>query len=225
MKLAPLSIEIQNFNQVNIFVGDNGIGKTKKLSAIFRNLKKKKNVIFLKNKISIQNKKNFSLIASISNKQKNEIIILLQKICPYIINIFFEESLKKIFVYDEERKRNILPKTYGNGFSKALAIALSVFGTSDVVLIDEFENGLYKDSHRKIYESIFPFFKESQKQLFITTHSCEVIEALFQSAKKINFLDKISVFRLEKNKKNKIELTHYSKEKLTYAIETQREVR
>lgn len=67
----------------------------------------------------------------------------------------------------------------GDGVQKYLSIALYAFHpVTDIILIDEIENGLHFSAHQKLWNCIFASAKELGKQFFISTHNKETLTCL-----------------------------------------------
>lgn len=67
----------------------------------------------------------------------------------------------------------------GDGIQKYLSIALYAFHPyTDIILIDEIENGLHFSAHQKLWKCIFTSAKELGKQFFISTHNKETLTSL-----------------------------------------------
>lgn len=65
------------------------------------------------------------------------------------------------------------------GITKYLWILTAIASNpGGVILIDEIESGLYYKSHRIILSSLLEFAKDKDVQLFVTTHSGEMLEAV-----------------------------------------------
>lgn len=75
---------------------------------------------------------------------------------------------------------NMVPLSMaGDGVQKYLTIAMHAFHPStDIILIDEIENGLHFSAHHKLWKCIFTSAKELGKQFFITTHNKETLTCL-----------------------------------------------
>lgn len=75
---------------------------------------------------------------------------------------------------------NMVPLSMaGDGVQKYLAIALYAFHPStDIIFIDEIENGLHFSAHQKLWKCIFRSAKELGKQFFISTHNKETLTCL-----------------------------------------------
>ncbi|PWQ93230.1 AAA family ATPase [Leucothrix arctica] len=69
-------------------------------------------------------------------------------------------------------------KSMGEGISRLLQIFLHAFFARDgYLMIDEFENGLHYSIQAQVLEKIFKLAKELNIQVFMTTHSKDVIKA------------------------------------------------
>lgn len=67
----------------------------------------------------------------------------------------------------------------GDGVQKYLSIALYAFHPStDIIIIDEIENGLHFSAHQKLWKCIFTSATELGKQFFISTHNKETLTCL-----------------------------------------------
>ena len=96
---------------------------------------------------------------------------------------------------------------------------LIFFDNFEIILIDEIERGIYYKNYRKLSEIIIDLCKDNQNiQLFITTHSKEFLEAFNETLLEIE-KDNFSLFSL-KNKKEKLDVVHYTSEELKDTLET-----
>lgn len=69
----------------------------------------------------------------------------------------------------------------GDGLRRYLSIvASSANTTNNIILIDEIDNGLHYSAYKKLWESIFALATDTNKQVFITTHSQETLYQLYQ---------------------------------------------
>lgn len=91
---------------------------------------------------------------------------------------------------------------YGDGIKKILYILNKLFDTTDsILLIDEIETGLHKKYYDKLFPVIFELAKKLNVQLFIATHSIEVIDAILRYGNYENEVsgnDPIKVITLKK---------------------------
>lgn len=160
-------------------------------------------------------------------KRKSDILSLLQKFKSSIVDILLDDK-RNILVDDEDfSKKMVYVNTYGSGLMHALHIGCTVLADlADIVLIDEIETGLHSKYQIYIWESILDFLKtRKETQLFVTTHSYEMIKQLNEVTKNESKENLISVFRLEKDSKGSICPVSYTEEELQYALKTHDEIR
>lgn len=90
---------------------------------------------------------------------------------------------------------------YGDGIKKILYILNRLFDTTDsILLVDEIETGLHKKYYDLLLPVIFALAKKLNVQLFIATHSIEVIDAILRYGdyENNNNNDPIKVITLKK---------------------------
>ena len=94
-------------------------------------------------------------------------------------------------VYIKDKKSELKPiSVFGDGIKKALIMAIySINAQNGILLIDEIETSL----HHKYFEEVFSFlFSVAHKlnvQLFISTHSDEVIDSMLDIVNSKDFID------------------------------------
>lgn len=155
----------------------------------------------------------------IKNRKKEKLLKCLQIIDKDIIDIYINDE--EIFVEKETLRTYIPISSIGDGMVLALDIITSLILVDDfkVILIDEIERGIYYKNYRKLSEIIIDLCKDNQNiQLFITTHSKEFLEA-FNEALLESEKDNFSLFSL-RNKKEKLDIVHYTSEELKDTLET-----
>jgi len=112
----------------------------------------------------------------------------------------------------------------GNGMWRNLGIALALLNAKDgILLIDEFENGLYYSVQPDLWRFVFRLARSLNAQVFATTHSWDCIEA-FQRAASEDHQEEGLLIRLE-SKKGEIGVTLYDEQELTIATREHIEVR
>ena len=91
---------------------------------------------------------------------------------------------------------------YGDGIKKILYILNKLFTATDsILLIDEIETGLHKQYYDSLFPVIFALASKLNVQLFIATHSIEVIDAILKYGNYENNnskVDPIKVITLKK---------------------------
>jgi AAA15 family ATPase/GTPase len=112
----------------------------------------------------------------------------------------------------------------GDGMLRALGISLALVNAKDgILLIDEFENGLYYTVQPDLWQFIFRIARRLHVQVFATTHSWDCIEA-FQIAASAAKQAEGLLIRLE-SKKGDIAPTLFNERQLELATREQIEVR
>ena len=118
----------------------------------------------------------------LAQRKKHKIIEILQQIEP---NLETFEVLPDGTVHFAMKGLNqLLPfHVVGEGLQHAFSIVLAGLGwkTNMILLIDELENGLHYSNLNKIWDFLLHSSQETGSQIFITTHSQEVIQT-FQEA-------------------------------------------
>jgi AAA15 family ATPase/GTPase len=108
---------------------------------------------------------------------------------------FIEEKLERIFFIGSNPRipvcrigglnRPVPLHSLGDGVSRLFEIILSIVNVADgICLIDEFENGLHWSVQEKVWEIIFKAAKDTNVQIFATTHSKDVVETFIEVATK-----------------------------------------
>ncbi len=88
----------------------------------------------------------------------------------------------------------------GDGLRRYLNIVASTANTvNNIILIDEIDNGLHYSVYRKLWESIFALASETNKQVFITTHSKETLMKLYEMLEEHDeYQDMFHLYTIEK---------------------------
>ncbi|MDR0392493.1 MAG: AAA family ATPase [Planctomycetaceae bacterium] len=111
-----------------------------------------------------------------------------------VLNIV-EENLEKIFFIGVNPRIPVcrvkglncpVPLySMGDGVSRLFEIVLSVVNVAGgICLIDELENGLHWSAQEEIWKIIFEAAKNSNVQIFVTTHSKDVVGTFIEVARK-----------------------------------------
>jgi len=107
---------------------------------------------------------------------KNDALPFLQKIYPDLVGVEFGRNSRIII----ETATGALPLSYmGDGFKKAFYLFLAVYCCKDgVLIIDELETGIHYENQQAVWQMLLSASKEFNVQLFISTHSYEMLEYL-----------------------------------------------
>lgn len=148
---------------------------------------------------------------------KEQIIEFLKKFKPEIKDIELDR-FRKLLINDSSFGKRVHLNTYGDGIIRGLHMLLDILSKQNgITLIDEVENGLHWSKQEIVWEFIHAIVKDRGQQLFITTHSKEMINHLYNIARKGKFTNLIKVYRLQ-NVKNEIKIVPYGEKQLEFAI-------
>jgi AAA15 family ATPase/GTPase len=164
------NFQLTNLKQLNIIVGENGVGKSALLEYI-------NNKDPLKNWVEFNDPKKYGD----STKhfiEKNK--FFLQKIYPDLIDIHFIDMTDNFRQIKIEIKEKKLPICYmGDAFQKVFQLLFLIHNCQNTVLaIDEIENSIHYTNMPIVWEMLLSASRELNVQLFITTHSYEMLEYL-----------------------------------------------
>jgi len=115
----------------------------------------------------------------------------------------------------------------GDGLRRYLNIvAASANPMNNILLIDEIENGLHYSAYKKLWEAIFALATNTNKQVFVTTHSKETLCRLSQMLEESpEYQQKLRLYTLEKTKLKGFQAYKYTYEGLSGACENDIEIR
>lgn len=113
----------------------------------------------------------------------------------------------------------------GDGLLQYIAIICTLHaGENGYLFIDEIDNGIHYTQLDRLWEIIFTLSKQTNCQVFATTHSKEMLEAFARMAKKLNEQD-ISYMTLVRNKQQVVKALTLDYEMLLGTLEQEHEVR
>jgi len=111
----------------------------------------------------------------------------------------------------------------GDGITRLFHIIVALANAQNgILLVDEFENGLYWKVQPKVWDVVFQLADRLNVQVFATTHSRDCIRAFDEAWNK--YPQSGAFFRLDARPEG-VKITEYNAETLTDAIETDVEVR
>jgi hypothetical protein len=114
-------------------------------------------------------------------------------------------------------------KSMGDGMTRLFHIIVALVNAQNgILLVDEFENGLYWKVQPKVWDVVFQLADRLNVQVFATTHSRDCIRAFDEAWNK--YPQSGAFFRLDARPEG-VKITEYNAETLTDAIETDVEVR
>jgi len=115
----------------------------------------------------------------------------------------------------------------GDGLRRYLNIvAASANPTNNIILIDEIDNGLHYSAYKKLWEAIFALATDTNKQVFVTTHSKETLYRLNEMLEEhTEYQDALRLYTIEKTKLKGHQAYKYTFEGLNGACENDVELR
>jgi AAA15 family ATPase/GTPase len=114
---------------------------------------------------------------------------------------------------------------FGDGLRNYISIICSLYVCENSYLfIDEIDNGIYYEHFDRLWEIILTLSKQTNCQVFATTHSKEMLESFARVAKKLDEQD-ISYTLLVKNKKQELKTISLGYKGLLESTEQDIEVR
>lgn len=113
---------------------------------------------------------------------------------------------------------------FGEGFRRAVRLAFALGeAQGSVLLIDELENGIHYSAMQKILTFLIKTARDLDVQVFVATHSKDVLEAIAElHLKDPELMADLSIHRLEAGRPSSVNL---SPESVLGAIESEQEVR
>ena len=145
-------------------------------------------------------------------KQKD---IVLKRLTHFDDHITDVDILQDDIYVDFENMAEKLPlRMTGDGMRRYLNIvAASANPMNNIILIDEIDNGLHYSAYKKLWEAIFALATETNKQVFVTTHSKETLYRLNEMLEEHSeYQDALRLYTIEKTK-----LEGHQAYKMTYS--------
>lgn len=136
-----------------------------------------------------------------------------------------------IYIDKEGIQERIPLQLMGDGIRRFLTIATTIAANNAqnfICLIDEIENGLHYKSQELMWQTLFTLTRSANIQLFITTHSLEMLQSLTNVLKQSEHSDmqnKVKVFSIVNTLKDGFQSYARSYEGLDLAIENEMEIR
>lgn len=115
----------------------------------------------------------------------------------------------------------------GDGARRMINIISSIANEdNNIVLIDEFDNGLHYSAHKKMWSAIMKFILRHNVQLFVTTHNIDCLLGLNKAMEEDeSFWEIANVYDIVKTKLNGYQAYKYSYRGLKEAIDKEIEIR
>lgn len=130
---------------------------------------------------------------------KNEVLELIRSFDNNILDIQILSMPTGIAtLYIKHKELGLAPLyVFGDGFKRALVIALTLLTTANgVLLVDEIETSIHVSALGSVFSWLIETCRRREIQLFVTTHSLEAIDAMLQPE---IATDNVVAFRLNHN--------------------------
>ncbi|MEG4343914.1 AAA family ATPase [Microcoleus sp. A003_D6] len=130
---------------------------------------------------------------------KNEVLELIRSFDNNILDIQILSLPTAIAtLYIKHKELGLAPLyVFGDGFKRALVIALTLLTTANgVLLVDEIETSIHVSALGSVFSWLIESCRHREIQLFVTTHSLEAIDAMLQPE---IATDNVVAFRLNHN--------------------------
>ncbi|MBZ5623295.1 MAG: ATP-binding protein [Acidobacteriia bacterium] len=143
-------------------------------------------IVFISHQTS-NPKENAKRFSELSKQMRHQAVVsAVKELFPEIKGISVEVNAGEVMLYAsvQDLGERLPLAVFSGGINKYLSVLLAIATTRDgVVLIDEIENGFYYKTMSRILQSIFSFAQANSVQLFATTHSYELQQALLSIVK------------------------------------------
>lgn len=181
--------------------------------------------VFISSKL-VSNREDTERFSNLEKKNRqDEIINILQLLEPRLkrLAVLIEGGFP--IIAGDIGIGELIPIAYmGEGISRLLSIILAIATTENgVVLIDEIENGLHYSKITDIWKGIDIISRQTNTQIFATTHSFECITSAHEAFIGNNNYD-FTYHRLERIN-NIIKVVSYEKETINTSVEMNFEMR
>ncbi|MEG5060508.1 AAA family ATPase [Microcoleus sp. A2-C5] len=130
---------------------------------------------------------------------KHEVLELIRSFDDNILDIqILSTPTATATLYIKHKELGLAPLyVFGDGFKRALVIALTLLTTANgVLLVDEIETSIHVSALGSVFSWLIETCRRREIQLFVTTHSLEAIDAMLQPE---IATDNVVAFRLNNN--------------------------
>lgn len=157
--------------------------------------------------------------------QKNNLLILLKLFDKRITGI--EILNDDVYIGFEDISEMLPSRMTGDGLRRYLNIvACAANPLTTIIMLDEIDNGLHYSAYKKLWEAIFALATETNKQIFITTHSKEILYRLNEMLEdKPGYQDALRLYTIANTPTKGHQAYKYTYEGLSGAYENNVELR
>jgi AAA15 family ATPase/GTPase len=136
------------------------------------------------------------------NYREKEVLSGFQIIDPSIYLVeYFGIGSPMLYLTRNNEKRLPLP-LFGDAIKRVAAIILSIVNNnSNILLVDEIENGIHYTNQNDLWRILFRLAKKFHVQIFTTTHSLEMLTAFTKVGLESEFSDLAAHFEMARSVK------------------------
>ena len=158
----------------------------------------------------------------LNEKRKDVILSWLQSIEPKVQDI--RTGTSGVVMVDIGMDSFLPINHLGDGIVRVLNILSSIYSVRNgILMIDEVENGLHVSSIKYMWEMVLESSKQNNTQIFMTTHSSDVIKSLSLALQ--DKADSVACFWLSKFDDDRVKAYRYSPDDLENALDVGIDIR
>lgn len=157
---------------------------------------------------------------------EQRVVELLQIIEPRLQDLKYLKLGSQPLVYADVGMEDLIPTTQlGQGFSRLLRLFSEILvAKSEIVLIDEIENGIHYSAMPKVWKGIAAIARQEDLQFFATTHSYECIRYAHEAFSSEPSYD-LALHRLERDDAGNVRVVSLDRESINTSLNLEWEVR
>jgi AAA15 family ATPase/GTPase len=157
-------------------------------------------------------------------EEEENIIEILRLIESKVLDYRIVDSNKPVLRINGSKFRQPI-KSLGDGVNRIFTLAFALVKARDkILLIDEFEVGLHYSVQEQLWDIIFKYAHQWNIQVFVTTHSKDIVERFYYVTNKPENIGKGKYFTLNRDGEN-IVAVDYDMEEIKLALESNIEIR
>lgn len=161
----------------------------------------------------------------IKNNRKDVLLTMLKEFDSQITTV---ESLPEGVFVGYDGIDGLMPiSMLGDGLRRYLCIVAAIANQNNKILfLDEIDNGIHYTSYEELWKNVFVLAQKFQKQIFVTTHSREVLFALNNVLKhRPEYQSLAGLYTIEKTISGENKSYRYGYKGLSQAFENNIEIR
>ena len=226
LNTLKLAFEIENQGKKNTFessisINQAGLVSSKKMAEGYL---EKNSAAFLPADLAAGNPAND--LVELTKRKKKDLVV--ERLKHFDSRINAVEILNNVVYVGMDGIDQLLAvNMMGDGLRRYLNIvAASANPTNNIILIDEIDNGLHYSAYKKLWEAIFALATDTNKQVFVTTHSKETLYRLNEMLEEHSeYQDALRLYTIENTKLKGHQAYKYTYEGLAEACNNDIEIR